>query len=134
MLICPCGTGKDYELCCGPLHQGKTAQTALDLMRSRYSAYARGLADYIIKTTHPENPYYKNDFIEWRSEIMSFCDQTSFNKLVIVSHAEGTVEAYVTFIAHLKQNQMNKKLVEKSQFMKNGGVWQYYKPITVNIT
>ena len=37
---CPCGSGKPYAACCGPLHAGeKPAPTAEALMRSRYAAY-----------------------------------------------------------------------------------------------
>ena len=47
---CPCGGG-DYERCCGPRHTGAApAPTAEALMRSRYSAYVRGLAAYLAAT------------------------------------------------------------------------------------
>ena len=40
---CPCGSGTAYDGCCGRLHRGAAqALTAEELMRSRYSAYARG--------------------------------------------------------------------------------------------
>ena len=52
--ICPCDTGRPYETCCGPLHEGRRpAATAVALMRSRYSAYALGLRDYLLETWHP---------------------------------------------------------------------------------
>ncbi|HEX8865525.1 MAG TPA: SEC-C metal-binding domain-containing protein, partial [Lentzea sp.] len=39
--LCPCGTGQSYVDCCGALHSGaRTAATAEQLMRSRYSAFA----------------------------------------------------------------------------------------------
>ena len=39
----PVGSGSAYETCCGPLHVGaRQAETPEELMRSRYSAYARG--------------------------------------------------------------------------------------------
>ena len=50
---CPCGGGA-YRSCCGPLHRGdQRAKTAEQLMRSRYSAFARGEIDYLL-ATHPE--------------------------------------------------------------------------------
>src|SRR3569833_3134762 len=37
---CPCGSGKEYEACCGEIIGGKrAAPTAEALMRSRYSAF-----------------------------------------------------------------------------------------------
>ena len=53
LTTCPCGTGKEYSHCCGIYHQGQPAPTAEALMRSRYSAYAIGHVDYIIRTTWP---------------------------------------------------------------------------------
>ena len=48
---CPCGNGAVYQVCCGPLHNGeREAVTAEELMRSRYSAYAKGLSDYVFRT------------------------------------------------------------------------------------
>lgn len=50
-LACPCGQG-DYQHCCQPLHVGQAhAETASQLMRSRYSAFALQQIDYIVQTT-----------------------------------------------------------------------------------
>ena len=50
-LSCPCGSVL-YSQCCQPLHLGKSkAQSAEQLMRSRYSAFAKYEIDYIVKTT-----------------------------------------------------------------------------------
>ena len=39
--LCPCKSGKTYGECCGPVHAGaRKAETAEELMRARYSAYA----------------------------------------------------------------------------------------------
>lgn len=51
---CPCGSGRPYAECCGALHRGeRAAATAEELMRSRYSAFARGDEGYLIRTWHP---------------------------------------------------------------------------------
>jgi SEC-C motif-containing protein len=50
MTLCPCGTGKTYEACCGPVIAGAPAPTAEALMRSRYTAYVRGAVDHILGT------------------------------------------------------------------------------------
>ena len=52
--VCPCGSSQLYAQCCGRFHSGAAAApTAETLMRSRYSAYARRDADYILRTWHP---------------------------------------------------------------------------------
>ena len=60
-LPCPCRSEEDdppaYAACCQPWHeglaQGVHAPTPEALMRSRYSAYAVGLIDYLLATWHP---------------------------------------------------------------------------------
>ena len=51
---CPCGTGRDYAACCGRYHAGEPAPDAEALMRSRYSAFVTGNADYLRATWHPD--------------------------------------------------------------------------------
>ena len=50
---CPCQSSLDYKNCCGKYHNGKIpAPTAEALMRSRYTAYVMGNAQYLFKTWH----------------------------------------------------------------------------------
>ncbi len=51
---CPCGTGRAYAACCGRYHAGEAAPDAEALMRSRYSAFVLGDADYLRATWHPD--------------------------------------------------------------------------------
>lgn len=53
---CPCGSGKSYAACCAREHGGEPAASPERLLRSRFSAYALGLVDYLVATTHPRNP------------------------------------------------------------------------------
>jgi SEC-C motif-containing protein len=118
---CPCHSGKKYKQCCQPYHKGILPATALLLMRSRYSAYALGLADYIIKTTHEENPDFTTDTAKWRESILEFCRTTRFEGLRIIGFIDGENEAFVTFEAHLSHGIMR----EKSRFLKENGRWLY---------
>lgn len=52
---CPCGTGLTYGECCGKYHAGATAPTAETLMRSRFTAFAVGDEDYLLRTWAPED-------------------------------------------------------------------------------
>ena len=51
---CPCGNLRAYAECCGRFHAGEAADTAPQLMRSRYSAYVLRLTDYLLATWHPD--------------------------------------------------------------------------------
>lgn len=123
--LCPCGSKKAYATCCGALHKGKPAKNALELMKSRYSGYAMGQVEYMIRTTHPDNPRYNADFAAWGQEIQNFCRQTQFIKLEIVEFLDGENEAFVSFIAHMIQNGQPVILAEKSRFEKVDGQWLY---------
>jgi SEC-C motif-containing protein len=124
-MLCPCNSGKNYDHCCQPLHEGSFPESALSLMRSRYSAYALHQPEYIIHTTHPDNPHYKKNHSQWVQEILHFCQNTQFQKLEILEVIEGVDESYVTFNAHLLQNHQKINLIEKSHFVKEGKQWLY---------
>lgn len=47
---CPCHSGARYAACCKPLHDGARATSPVALMRSRFSAFALGLGDYLVDT------------------------------------------------------------------------------------
>lgn len=54
--LCPCGSQGAYDNCCGPVIEGvRKAETAEQLMRSRYSAYTRGIMPYLYESTHPSH-------------------------------------------------------------------------------
>ena len=119
--ICPCGSKKKYKRCCSRFHKDLIAKDALELMKSRYSAYAVGDAKYIVKTTHPNNNDYSSDLLQWIKEINTFTEGTNFEKLEIVDFIDGESEAFVTFIAILN----GEKMIEKSRFLKVDKRWLY---------
>lgn len=90
-------------------------------MCSRYSAYALGLADYIMATTHPNNPDYTEDKEIWRKSILEFFHNTQFLGLKISEFIDGKEEAFVTFEAMLDHGILK----EKSRFLKVEGKWLY---------
>lgn len=118
---CPCHSGKKYKQCCHPYHKGILPANAMLLMRSRYCAYALGMAEYIIRTTHPDNPDFTDNVSEWKEGILEFCRSTPFNGLKIVEFIDGESEAYVSFEASLGAYTMK----EKSRFLKAEGKWLY---------
>ena len=132
---CPCGSGKEYHACCGPLHSGEAqANTAEALMRSRYSAFAKGKIPYILDTVHPDKRSEHNE-----KEIRSWSANSTWHGLEIVdtkfglkTDDEGTVE----FIAHFTDKNRRLRHHELAQFKKHEDRWYFYdgsavKPKTV---
>ncbi len=118
---CPCGSRLKYKKCCFAFHDGEDAVDALKLMVTRYSAYAAGDSSYIMRTTHPANPDFKENRAAWAKEIENFCNGTEFLGLEVMDFIEGDEEAFVVFKAKLSDGVMT----EKSRFLKVDGRWLY---------
>lgn len=118
---CPCHSGEKYKKCCQPYHKGIFPSNALKLMRSRYSAFALALAEYIMQSTHPDNPDYSGQKDQWKEGILHFSETTRFLGLKIHAFNDGEEEAFVTFEATLDSGL----LCEKSRFLKVNGKWLY---------
>jgi len=90
-------------------------------MRSRYSAYVLGIAEYIMQTTHPDNCDYTEEKERWKEEILDFCHHTTFLGLTVSDFTDGEEEAFITFEAALSSGILR----EKSRFLKEDGRWLY---------
>ena len=121
---CPCESGSEYKRCCFLLHVGKqVAVTAEGLMRSRYSAYALGIADYIVKTTHFKfrGKNLKENIEKWMSE-------TKWTHLEILDTVDGLDNdeiGEVEFVAEFFLNGQSQILHERSNFVRYKGRWVY---------
>lgn len=124
--FCPCGSLKKYKKCCRLFHFGETPLTALELMKSRYSAYVANNQDYIISTTHRDNAEYTTDIQGWKDSINNFSKYSDFRKLEIFDFIDGQEVSYVTFKATIFQGAIDSSFVEKSKFLKVDGRWLYH--------
>ena len=123
---CPCGSLIKYKKCCKPFHEDiKTPINALELMKSRYYAYAIEKSEYIISTTHQKNRDFNTDTKVWNNDILDFSRNTKFEKLEILEFIDGQTESFVTFKANITQNKQDVSFIEKSRFIKENGKWQY---------
>lgn len=109
---CPCSSGQEYAVCCAPYHLGsRQAETPEVLMRSRYSGYALGLDDYVLRTWHPRT---RPDRIEPSPGLV-------WTGLEVLD-AEGD---QVEFIAHCTLAAVPTDLRERSTFAQRAGRWFY---------
>lgn len=123
--LCPCCSGNIYSNCCLPLHQGSLPSNALQLMRSRYSAYALNIPDYIIATTHPANPQYSENKFSWKRSISYRAKHSTFNKLEILDFKEKGTLATVTFTVYVTYEGQEDIFTERSIFEKIDNQWLY---------
>ena len=133
MNLCPCTSGKPYKDCCQPFHKGKAPETAVLLMRSRFSAYALSKVGYILKTHHPTSLKKDKNIVTFRKELKHFCAHTSFLGLKILDEAQlAEDKATVTFYAVLMQNGVDASFTECSLFEKENGRWLYVRAMKGN--
>ena len=126
MEICPCGSSKAIDKCCGMYHENMNASTALLLMKSRYAAYVIGDVDYLVKTTHPHQQYglNKSDIRQWSAE------NTWQGLQIIATKNVSDINSQVEFKASfLDKNNKPSVHHELSTFDKIEGVWYYSKGV-----
>ena len=113
MKDCPCGSKFLYTDCCGPLIRGTSfADTAEDLMRSRYTAFTENNWEYLVLTSHPEE---KKEMARLESTIV---DQgAQWKRLEITGTHKGgreDNEGRVDFVAHYVKAGISEALRESS--------------------
>lgn len=127
---CPCGSGIKFKRCCRPLHNGAAAPTPEALMRSRYAAYAVGDVDYVMATTDPEGPVFRQDRAAWADDLRLFARLTTFERLGIREVSPITDEhGEVRFFAQLRRGGDDVSFEERSLFRHSGGRWYYVAPL-----
>ena len=115
---CYCGNSIYFQDCCEPYIKGiKNATTAEVLMRSRYSAFAVGDADYLVNTIHISKRRYHN-----KRDILAWSQANKWLKLEVLASTETTV----TFKAYyLDENLKAQVHYEHSTFKLENDKWFY---------
>jgi len=126
-LRCPCDLDADYAACCGRFHRGEEPPDPPTLMRSRYSAFARGELEYLWKTLHPEHPDRAGSFDAWASSTRKTIRSMRYLRLRILD-AEGE---RVLFHATLSRRRRDVSFAELSVFAKEDAGWRYLDGATL---
>lgn len=123
---CPCFSGDSYDACCGRFHTGYLATgdafhwpgTAEALMRSRYSAFVTGEADYLLATWHPDT----------RPLSLELDGEMAWKRLDILAVRGGgpfDAEGVVLFEARYRLGGERGVQREESSFRRIDGRWYY---------
>lgn len=132
--MCYCDSLTSFDECCAPIiKKRKKAETATELMRSRFTAYATKDAQYIVDTYHSSK----------RSEhtvadIQAWAEQTQWLQLEVTLHSElslneanNSSNEQVRFIATYLHNKRLYKMSELSNFLIEDGEWRYLDGIDI---
>lgn len=126
-LACPCGQS-DYQHCCQPLHVGQAhAESASQLMRSRYSAFALQQIDYIVQTTAlgQQASLDVDAIADWsKSNQWLKLEVLNSNEKLDKNHAQ------VEFKAHYHDGKQTQIHHEISHFVQHQARWYFLDPTT----
>jgi SEC-C motif-containing protein len=118
MTSCYCGSNLPFENCCQPYINGiLKAPIAEVLMRSRYTAFATGAADYLVATTHTStrNFHKKSDILDWSQS-------NQWIKLEVLASTATTVKFKAYYLDYQLKAQIHE---EHSTFIFENGSWFY---------
>ncbi|CAA7622664.1 YchJ family protein [Magnetospirillum sp. UT-4] len=121
MTTCPCGSGRDFDACCGPLLAGAPAPAPEALMRARYVAFLQADMAYLTRTLAPEKQA-EFDAVEVE---MSAKDASGlgFELRKVESGEDGT--ASVEYVARFKVRGEPYLHHELASFRHENGDWLY---------
>lgn len=124
MELCPCQSLKKYADCCAVYIEGTSQPpTAEALMRSRYTAHAKGFFDYLESTVHPDIRS-----AEEREQMESWSSKVEWLNLSILDTRDGGVDdkrGEVSFEAQYTIEGMPQRLREDAFFRKEDDQWFY---------
>lgn len=115
MSQCPCHSGLAYSECCEDVIAGAPAPSPERLMRSRYTAFATGKVDYLLKSWHSST----------RPLTLDLPENTQWFDLQITDASEQDQRGRVSFKARFKENNEWFELVETSDFERQDQHWMY---------
>lgn len=122
--LCPCGSGFYYSECCELIISGrKEAVTAQALMRSRYTAFTRANADYLMRSHATKTRPVKE-----QKNIEKWARSVTWMGLTILRSQDGEINdesGYVEFKALYLEDGKLQQIHEKSLFERENGKWMY---------
>jgi SEC-C motif-containing protein len=123
---CACHSGARYADCCAPFHQGTALPpTPEALMRSRYSAFALGLGEYLLETLsadHPDRDLPREALVRTLSQTH---EKQRFLGLRILSATTDGDSGEVEFHARIFERGVDRSFTERSTFVRERGAWRY---------
>jgi len=124
MNSCPCGSGIPYADCCQPVIAGaRMAATAEELMRARYTAYARVETDFLFDSTHPghKQGYDHEGTRKWAEE----AEWLGLDILDCRKGGRDDTVGEVEFKARYREKGALREHHEAARFRKEKDVWLF---------
>ncbi len=122
--LCPCGSGKLMSECCGPIIDGaRLAETAEQLMRARYTAYAVDNIDFLYNSSGPQ---VRAEFdAESSRRWAEGAEWQGMDVLATEAGGPDDQEGVVEFIARYRVKTTDFEHHERSIFQRVEGEWKF---------
>ena len=134
---CACGSGETYERCCGVMHRGEGADRDPEAtMRARFTAYARGDAEYVVTSTHATSPDHARASLlaDAKKTIKNVSFRTFTHKRSTPGKERG--EYFVTYEASFTKGARGKTrvLAERARLRRDDetGEWKFVDEVALN--
>lgn len=124
-IACPCTSGAPYRSCCRRFHEGDEPADPSELLRSRFSAFALGKGDYLVRTLHPESSARKVAEKELLRDYSRAKHLYRFRGLIIHEENRGDRRAELLFTTRVFQRGRDRSRVELSRFERTDEGWRY---------
>ena len=122
MAQCLCGSGRNFDECCGPVIAGSKPDTAEALLRSRYTAFAMGNTDYLVDTLTSD---IRDSFDQ--VEAYNTAADAKWQSLEIRRIIEGGIDdetGSIEFVAKFRLRDEQRLHHELSKFRREDGQWR----------
>ncbi|MDR2161318.1 MAG: SEC-C domain-containing protein [Desulfovibrio sp.] len=121
--LCPCGSGKEEKVCCGPIVEGEApARTPEELMRARYCAHCRRSYAFLVESIHPAHRRGVTEagIAEWARHV-----QWTGLQILAAAPGESEDEGQVSFAANYTISGIPRTMREDAAFRREEGKWFY---------
>lgn len=125
---CPCGSGLAFADCCEPLLENRAeAAHAEQLMRSRFSAFAKGKVGYLWHTLHPDHDEKGEAPAEYVEHLRRGLRGLVYKRLDVRETKKPDADgiAQVKFHATVFAKGRDISFTELSSFANDGTGWRY---------
>ncbi len=124
MTDCPCGSGVAFESCCAPvLKDIRSAVTAEQVMRARYTAYARADVDFLRESLDAEGR--KAFDVDGAREWAESAQWLGIEVLGVEAGGESDDEGQVEFVVRYIIEEREQAHHEHSTFRREDGIWRF---------
>lgn len=122
--LCSCGSNLEFNACCGPVLTGaRKPATAEELLRARYTAFARGDIDFVVNSHHSRTRHEVK-----REDIEDWSKNSEWLALHVAQIEGGKAEdqqGTIIFCAQYVEQGKRQDHWEQSFFEKENGEWRF---------